>query len=123
MNMGKKSLTNDALNKIEVYVDAMHYLTNCGSPFDESKFEKLDRILEKADVVFGPAKRAEMMADTKNILPIKTKDGLRDGRESLRLNLMNALTQGLEAFNKVLLKISPDQSTAKKMLKILNKHK
>ncbi len=121
--MGKKSLTNDILNKIEVYVDAMHYLSNCGSPFDESKFKKLDRMLEKADVAFGPAKRAEMMADTKKILPIKTVDGFRDGRESLRLNLMNGLTQGFEAFNKVLMKTSPDQSTAKKALKIINKYK
>ena len=121
--MGKKSLKDDVLNKIEVYIDAMHYLSNCGSPFDEAKFKKLDQILSKADVSFGPAKRAEMMADTRMILPIKTADGLKDPRESLRLNLMNALTKGLEAFNQVLLKISPDKSTAKKMKKILNKYK
>ncbi|MBY9008891.1 MAG: hypothetical protein KGD74_03385 [Candidatus Lokiarchaeota archaeon] len=121
--MGKKSLTNELLNKIEAYIDGMHYLSNCGSPFDESKFKKLDHMLEKADVAFGPAKRAEMMDDIKKILPVKTDDGWRDGRESLRLNLMNGLTQGFETFNKVLMETSPDQSTAKKMMKILNKYK
>jgi hypothetical protein len=121
--MGKKSLTKDLLNKIEVYVDGMHYLSNCGSPFDEAKFKKLDHILAKADISFGPAKRAEMMADTKKILPLKTPDGLKDPRESLRLNLMNALTKGFETFNKVLMETSPDKNTAKKMMKILNKYK
>jgi len=123
MKLGKKSLTNELMNKIEVYFKGMHYLSNCGSPFDESKFEKLDRILVKADAAFGPAKRAEMMAETKKILPVKTGDGWRDGRDSLRLNLINGLNQGFKAFNKALMETSPDKDTAKKMLKILNKYK
>lgn len=120
--MGKKSITKDILNTIEVFVDAMNYLNICG-PFDESKFKKLDRILVKADAALGPAKRAEMIADAKQVLPIKAGDGLRDGRESLRLYLMNESTKGFDAFMKVLMETSPDQSTIKKVLKIINKYK
>ncbi len=122
MKMGKKSITKDILNTIEVFGDAMHYLSNCGL-FDESKFKKLDRILVKADAAFGPVKRAEMIAIAKQVLPIKVGDGLRDGRGSLRLELFNRMNKGFDTSNKFLMETSPDQSTVKKVLKIINKIK
>ena len=115
MKMGKKSLTNTFLIDAEVYVDAMHYLSNCGSPFDESKFKELDRMLAKVDCDFGPAKRAEMM-------DIHQPDFLKVG-------LMEGLIGGFEIINKALMNLAlsrskySQKSTTKKMMKILNKYK
>lgn len=119
-----EKLKADLLNKIEAYAKAMHYLSTCGSPFDERKFEELDGILEEADVAFGSAKRAEMIEESKFILPSRTADGrlVGGGTETLRLNLMNALTQGFKAFNQALIKISPDKDTGKRVIKILKKY-
>lgn len=119
-----EKLKADFLNKIEAYTKAMHYLSTCGSPFDERKFEELDGILKEADVAFGSAKRAEMIEESKFILPSRTADGrlVGGGTETLRLNLMNALTQGFKAFNQALIKISPDKDTRERVIKILKKY-
>ncbi len=64
-----EKLKEDLLNEIEVYARVMHYLSTCSSPFDERKFEELDGILEQAGVAFGSEKRAEMVEESKFILP------------------------------------------------------
>jgi len=119
-----EKLKDDLLNKIEAYARAMHYLSTCGSPFDERKFEELDGILEQAEASFGSAKRSEMIEESKFILPSPTADGrlVGGGTEALRLNLMNALTQGFKVFNQALLEISPDKATAERVIKILKKY-
>jgi len=119
-----EKLKDDLLNKIEVYAKAMRYLSTSGSPFDERKFEELDDILEEADVAFGSAKRAEMIEESRFILPSRTADGrlVGGGTETLRANLMNALTQGFKAFNQALIEISPDKATAERVIKILKKY-
>ena len=119
-----EKLKDDLLNKIEVYARAMHYLSTCGSPFDERKFEELDGILEQAEAAFGSAKRSEMIEESKFILPSPTADGrlVGGGTEALRLNLMNGLAQGFKVFNQALLEISPDKTTAERVIKILKKY-
>ncbi|MCG2790775.1 MAG: hypothetical protein L6305_03380, partial [Actinomycetia bacterium] len=119
-----EKLKENLLNKIEAYASAMHYLSTCGSPFDERKFEELDGILEQAGVAFGSAKRAEMIGESKFILPSRTADGklVGGGTETLRLNLMNGLTQGFKAFNEALARISPDKDTAERVIKILKRY-
>jgi hypothetical protein len=120
-----EKLKEELVNKIEVYAKAMRYLSTCGSPFDERKFEELDKILEQAGAAFGSAKRAEMIEGSMFILPTLTADGKlvdEGGTGALRLTLMNGLTQGFGAFNKALAGISPDKDTAERVLKILKRY-
>jgi len=118
---GKKQKTGDTrsqlLKTIEVYSEAMHYLATCGD-FDASKFEKLDRILSRADVSFGPAKRQEMLNEASMILPTRASGGISE----LHVQLADTLSQAFNAFNRMLVAISPTPETAREVQKIMAKH-
>lgn len=110
----------DLLDKIEVYAKALYYLATCG-PFDASKFEKYDEIMRKAGVYFGPERRQEMLSKFRYVLSTKTKEG---GIEELRVMLGETLSEGIGAFNKALVIVSPTpEKDAEEVVRILMKYK
>ncbi len=119
---GKKQpsddLRSELLNKIEVYCEAMHFLTTCGD-FDASKFERLDGILSRAGVSFGASKRREMLSEAAMILPTRTTGGIAE----LHVQLQDSLAQAFEAFNKALAEVSPTPETAAEVQRIMAKYR
>ena len=111
-------LRAELLHKIEVYAEAMHYLTVCGS-FDAQKFEKLDSILAKADAAFGPVKRKELLSEAEHMLPTKTTGGVAE----LHVQLQETLAKAFKMFNEMLKEASPTPETARQVMKIIEKYK
>lgn len=111
-------LRSELLNKIEVYCEAMHFLATCGD-FDASKFERLDTILSRAGVSFGPSKRQEMLSETAMILPTRTTGGVAE----LHVQLQDTLAQAFQTFNEALTEVSPTPETARKVQRIIAKYR
>jgi hypothetical protein len=115
---GSSRLRADLLEKLDVYAEAMHFMTTFAR-FDAAKFEILDDILSKADGSFGPEKRREMLTQAQYILPTKTTGGT----EELRVILAENLAKSFTLFNELLYKISPTPETAMAVKQIVNKYK
>lgn len=105
------------LETIEVYAEAMYYLASCGD-FDASKFERLDGILSRAGVEFGPVRRQEMLSEAAVMLPTRTVGGL----EELRVQLQTTLAQGFQGLNEMLAQVAPTPTTANEVQRIMGKY-
>ena len=115
---GSSRLRADLLQKLDVYAEAMHFMTTFAR-FDAAKFEILDDILSKADASFGPEKRREMLTQAQYILPTKTTGGT----EELRVILAENLAKSFTLFSELLYKMSPTPETAMAVKQIVDKYK